>query len=73
MKRVEASRAREEFSDTLNEVAFGHDRIVLRRHGKEVAALVPMGDLDLIERCEELEKEAKAWRRSRRRALRRPK
>ena len=56
MKKLEASQARQEFSDTLNEVAFGHDRIVLRRHGKDVAALVPMGDLALIERCQELEK-----------------
>jgi prevent-host-death family protein len=68
MKKLESTQARQEFSDTLNEVAFGHDRIVLRRHGKDIAALVPMGDLDLIERCEELEKSlAKPRRKPRRR------
>jgi prevent-host-death family protein len=67
MKKRETSRVRQEFSDTLNEVAFGHDRIVLSRHGKDVAALVPMGDLDLIERCEELEKALLVPRRKRRR------
>jgi prevent-host-death family protein len=65
MKKREATQAREQFSETLNEVAFGHDRIVLRRHGKDVAALVPMGDLDLIERCEELERRSTARRRKR--------
>jgi prevent-host-death family protein len=60
MKKIEATRAREEFSDTLNEVAFGHDRIVLSRHGKDIAALVPLIDLDLIERCEKLLKTGKA-------------
>jgi prevent-host-death family protein len=58
MKKLEASQARQEFSDTLNEVAFGNEQIVLRRHGKDVAALVPLGDLALIERCRELEKAA---------------
>jgi hypothetical protein len=48
-------------------VAFGHDRIVLSRHGKDVAALVPMGDLNLIERCEELEKAPVSRRKRRRR------
>jgi prevent-host-death family protein len=67
MKKLEATQARQEFSDTLNEVAFGHDRIVLRRHGKDIAALVPIRDLDLIERCEELERDA-APRRRRKRA-----
>ena len=67
VKKREATQARQEFSDTLNEVAFGHDRIVLSRHGKDVAALVPMSDLELIERCEELEKSLDRPRRKRRR------
>ncbi len=67
MKKLEATQARQEFSDTLNEVAFGHDRIVVSRHGKDVAALVPMSDLELIERCEALEKSLDRPRRKRRR------
>jgi prevent-host-death family protein len=59
MRKIEATRARETFSDTLNEVAFGQDRVIVSRHGKPVAALVPMGDLELIERCEDQEKEAR--------------
>jgi prevent-host-death family protein len=55
MKKLEATKARQEFADTLNRVAYGHDRIVLQRHGKSIAAVVPVDDLDLIKRCEEEE------------------
>jgi hypothetical protein len=34
-------------------VAFGKERVVLRRRGKEVAALVPMDDLRLLEDLED--------------------
>ena len=67
MKKLEATQARQEFSETINEVAFGHHRIVLRRHGRDVAALVPMGDIELIRRCEELEKASSSPRRKPRR------
>ncbi len=53
MKRVEASVARQQFSDTLNTVAYGKRRVMLRRHGKDVAALVPVEDVKLIEECED--------------------
>jgi prevent-host-death family protein len=70
MKKIDATEARQEFSDTLNQVAYGHDRIVLSRHGKEVAVLVPVSDLDLIERCEEQERQAARPRAARRRKKR---
>jgi prevent-host-death family protein len=53
MRKIESTRARQEFSDTLNQVAYGRERIVLRRHGKDVAALIPMSDLELLRQCEE--------------------
>jgi prevent-host-death family protein len=53
MRKIESTLARQEFSDTLNQVAYGQDRIVLSRHGKDVAALVPMVDLALLKQCEE--------------------
>ena len=52
MRKLESTLARQEFSDTLNRVAYGQDRIVLRRHGKDVAALIPMADLDVLRECE---------------------
>ena len=53
MTKLAASAARDTFADTLNRVAFRGERIVLRRHGKDLAAIVPMEDLALIERLED--------------------
>jgi prevent-host-death family protein len=52
-QRVRASIARDSFADTLNRVAYRGERIVLERHGKPVAALVSLDDLDLLERLED--------------------
>jgi PHD/YefM family antitoxin component YafN of YafNO toxin-antitoxin module len=38
---------------TINRVAFGKERVVLRRRGKEVAAVVPIDDLRLLEDLED--------------------
>ena len=50
MPRISVSEAREDLSETLNRVAYGQERIVLHRHGKDVAAVVSMNDLVLFER-----------------------
>jgi prevent-host-death family protein len=47
------SEARESFSTTVNRVAFGGERVVLTRHGRRVAAVVPIDDLDLLEALED--------------------
>lgn len=53
MTRLAASKVRDDFAETLNRVAYGRERIVLRRRGKDLAALVPIEDLDLIEKLED--------------------
>lgn len=53
MTRLEATKARDEFADTINRVAYAGERIVLRRRGKDVAAIVPMEDLELIRALED--------------------
>ena len=53
MTRVSASKAREELAETLNRVAYGGERIILERRGKNLAALVPMEDLELIRELED--------------------
>jgi antitoxin (DNA-binding transcriptional repressor) of toxin-antitoxin stability system len=35
-------------------VAFGRERVVLTRHGKRVAAVVPIEDLELLESLEDM-------------------
>src|SRR5437763_626179 len=53
MLRMPASDARREFSRTINRVAYGGERIVLSRHERDVVALVPVEDLELIRAIED--------------------
>lgn len=53
MTRLRASKARQEFADTLNRVVYGGERIVLARRGRDLAAIVPMDDLELIRALED--------------------
>ena len=41
--------AKEEFSDLVNRVSHQNEHIVLTRRGKEIAALIPIQDLELLE------------------------
>jgi prevent-host-death family protein len=61
MDRLNASEARSDFADVLNRVAYRGERIVLNRRGKDVAAIVSVEDLKLLERLED-EKDLKAAR-----------
>ena len=53
MSRVTASEARADFAEIVNKVAFRGERITLHRHGKDVAAIVPVEDLRLLEDLED--------------------
>ena len=53
MTKLAASKVRDSFADTINRVAYRRERIVLRRRGKDLVAIVPMEDLALIERMED--------------------
>ena len=53
MGHLPFSKSREGFADTINRVAYGNERVVLRRRGKEVAAVVPIADLRLLEELED--------------------
>ena len=53
VNRVPASKAREKLGDILNDVAARGDRIVLHRHGKDVAAVISMDDLELLQSLED--------------------
>jgi prevent-host-death family protein len=47
-----AAEARDNFSDLLNRVAFGQERILVTRHGKGLAALISVDDLEQLEALE---------------------
>ena len=53
MTRVNTSKVRSDLADILNRVAYGGERIVLHRRGKNVAALVPLEDFTLLEELED--------------------
>ncbi len=53
MARAAASKVRQDFSDTLNRVAYARERVILHRRGKDVAAVVPIEDLRLLEALED--------------------
>jgi len=53
LPRVTASEAREEFSEILSRVAYGDERIAIQRRGKDLAVLISMADLQMLEALED--------------------
>ena len=52
MATVSTVDARNQFSEVVNRVAYGKERVILTRRGKSLAAVVPIEDLDLLEELE---------------------
>src|SRR5437762_2937010 len=52
-KKIAAGDARAEFATLINEVAFAKTRTVLTRRGRDIAAIVPIEDFNLIRRLED--------------------
>ncbi|NLT05538.1 MAG: type II toxin-antitoxin system Phd/YefM family antitoxin [Solirubrobacterales bacterium] len=53
MDEMALSQARESLADVVNRIRFGGERVALTRHGRPVAALVPVADAELLERLED--------------------
>ena len=51
--RITISKAREDFAETLNRVAYRGERIILHRREKDVVAIIPIEDLELLEELED--------------------
>ena len=52
-QRLPTSKAREQFADILNEVAYKGERVLLHRRGKNIAAVISADDLTLLEALED--------------------
>jgi prevent-host-death family protein len=50
---VSISEARETFADLVNRVVYRKERIVVTRHGKRIAAIIPMEQVEFLERAED--------------------
>jgi len=53
MAKMSTVEARDRFSDLVNRAAFGKERVILTRRGRELAAVVPIEDIELLRRIEE--------------------
>ena len=53
MARSTTSKAKESFSETLERVVNKRERVIVRRRGKNVAAIVPLEDLAALEEMED--------------------
>ena len=47
--RVSAAHAKAQLSSLAAAVAYGGERVIIERHGKPLAALVSLGDLERLE------------------------
>jgi len=54
MKPITTADARKNMAELLNRAAYGGERFVVTRHGKELVAIVPVEDATLLERLRAL-------------------
>ena len=52
-RRLNASQVRAGFAEAVNRATFAGERTVIRRHGKDVAAVVSVEDLKTLEALED--------------------
>lgn len=53
MVEISFAEASEQFSEMFDRAADDKERIVVTRHGKRVVAIIPIEDVDAIERIED--------------------
>ena len=53
MAEISTVEARAQFSEIINRAAFGKERMILTRRGKEIVAVVPIEDVRLLEALED--------------------
>ena len=53
MGNPDGNKERDGFAVAINRAAFGNERVLLRRRGRAVAAVVPINDLRLLEALED--------------------
>jgi prevent-host-death family protein len=54
MRQYTIGLARSRLSEVVSEAAYGAQRVVLTRHGRSVAAVVPIADLELLQGLERI-------------------
>jgi prevent-host-death family protein len=54
MTHLAVADARRDLSDILNRVVYSGERIIITRHGKDVAAIISSKDLEALEKIEDM-------------------
>jgi prevent-host-death family protein len=54
MKHVTTADVRKNMAELVNRAAYGGERFVVTRHGKELVAIVPLEDVTLLDRLRSL-------------------
>ena len=52
-KTISITEARDDFADVMNRVAYGHERVLVERRGRSLAAIIPAEDLRILEAIED--------------------
>ena len=50
MSDISTAEARRNLAELVNRVAYGKERVILTRHGKQLCAVIPIEDLSLLDR-----------------------
>ena len=50
MKQITTAEARRHMAELLNRAAYGKERFVVTRHGRELVAIVPLEEVTLLDR-----------------------
>jgi antitoxin Phd len=53
-KTITTADARKNFADIVNKVAYGKESIILTRRGQEIAALISIEELKLLQKIEDI-------------------
>ena len=54
MEKYTAKEARENFSEVIGKAAYGSQRVVVTKNGRDSVAIVPIADLELLAELERL-------------------
>jgi len=54
MTHLAVADARRDLSDILNRVVYSGERVILTRHGKDIAAIISSKDLEALEKIEDM-------------------
>jgi len=53
MTALTVTEARGDFANVLNRVEYGGERIVIQRRGKDIVALIPIEDAEILDALED--------------------